>query len=305
MSWSAVIRDTGPTACHDVNVVPGADRPERAQSYDERRPVSALAGLVSSTWIQSVSADSVPHSSRSVPNGSAEFRCRVGSIPQVIGPLTAPRAEVLKPGTVIVGVRFFPGAAAAVLGVPASELVDTALDAEELWGRSAVALGEAVASAPSPQAALAVLEHQIVARLADAPAPDPLVMVAVRELMPWRVGDVGALTSSLSISERQLRRRSRAAVGLAPKPLHRMLRFQGFLALTQLAISLGRKPAADGLARLAAEAGYADQAHLTRECVRLTGLTPRAFLGETERHCGCGHDHSASFVPLLRSRAAV
>jgi AraC-like DNA-binding protein len=125
----------------------------------------------------------------------------------------------------------------------------------------------------------------------------------VRQLMPWRADGVGSLTSSLSISERQLRRRLGSAVGLAPKPLHRMLRFQGFLALTQLAISLGRRPAEEGLARLAADLGYADQAHLTRECLSLTGMTPGAFLGETERHCGCGHDHSASFMPMLRGRA--
>lgn len=59
----------------------------------------------------------------------------------------------------------------------------------------------------------------------------------------------------------------------------------------------------DGLALLAAEAGYADQPHLNRECLRLTGVSPRAFLGETEHACACGHDHAASFTPLLRSRS--
>jgi hypothetical protein len=60
-------------------------------------------------------------------------------------------------------------------------------------------------------------------------------------------------------------------------------------------MSHGRAPTEEGLGLLGAEAGYADQSHLTRECVRLTGLSPGAFLGETERHCGCGHDHAASF----------
>jgi AraC-like DNA-binding protein len=113
-----------------------------------------------------------------------------------------------------------------------------------------------------------------------------------------------SLTSSLYISERQLRRRCQAAVGLAPKPLHRMLRFQRFLALAQHAIAQGRGATEEGLAMLAAEAGYADQPHLTRECLRLTGASPRAFLGEAEHQCGCGHDHAASFAPLLRSRPA-
>ena len=106
----------------------------------------------------------------------------------------------------------------------------------------------------------------------------------------------------MHISERQLRRRFQTATGLAPKPLHRVLRFQRFHALAQHAIASGAAPAEDGIARLAAEAGYADQPHLNRECLRLTGASPGALLGEAEDHCGCGHDHAASFVPVLRAR---
>jgi transcriptional regulator GlxA family with amidase domain len=202
----------------------------------------------------------------------------------------------------VVGLRFRPGAAPAALDLPASELLDLAVEADELWGRSAVALAERVDGAASPTKALAGLQRHIVGRLGDAPGPDPLVLEAVRQLMPWRRAEVGSLTSSLFLSERQLRRRFQAAIGLAPKALHRTLRFQGFLALAQEAIASGRPPTSDGLAGLAAEAGYADQPHLTRECMRLTGVTPRTFLRQTELSCGCGHDHAASFAPMLRSR---
>ena len=116
--------------------------------------------------------------------------------------------------------------------------------------------------------------------------------------------DVTSLIASLHISETQLRRRCRTAIGLAPKALHRMLRFQGFLALVQQAIAQGRAPTDDGLALLALRAGYADQPHLTRECVRLTGVSPRVFLAETQQACACGHDHSASFAPMLRAETA-
>jgi AraC-like DNA-binding protein len=271
------------------------------QSYVERAPVPALAGLVSSVWIQQVAPDSEPYTHRNIPNGGVELLCQVGAVPRAVGPLTGALVEVLEPGTTVVGVRFHPGAAPSVLGLPASALVDLTLEMDELWGRSGVALGDLVDAAPSPEAALGVLQERLVDRLADATAPDPLVSEAVRQLR-WRTEDVGSLTSSLYISERQLRRRCQAAVGLAPKPLHRMLRFQGFLALAQHAIAQGKAPTDDGLAMFAAEAGYADQAHLSRECVRLTGVTPRTFLGETEHTCACGHDHAASFAPLLRSR---
>ena len=280
----------------------GVDGPgPGGQSYVERPPVPALAGLVSSVWIQQVAPDAKPYTQRNIPNGGVELLWSGGAVPRVVGPLTRPLVEVLAPGTTVVGVRFHPGAAPSVLGLPTSELVDLTLETEELWGRSAVALGELLNPAASPEEALAGLQRHIVARLPDAEPLDPLVSEAVRQLMPWRTDEVGSLTASLYVSERHLRRRFQATVGLAPKPLHRMLRFQGFLALAQHAIAQGKAPTDDGLALLAAEAGYADQPHLNRECLRLTGVSPRTFLGDVEQACGCGHDHAASFAPLLRS----
>jgi AraC-like DNA-binding protein len=274
-----------------------------AQSYVERPPIPALAGVVSSVWIQQVAADAPPYVQRNIPSGGVELVCRVGFDPRVIGPLTGAFVDVLEPGTTVVGMRFHPGAAAAVLEMPASELVDVAVTADELWGRSAAALADSAAAA-SPEDALAGLQRHVAARLSATAGPDPLIAEAVRRLR-WHTNDVGSLTSALHISERQLRRRCQAATGLAPKPLHRMLRFQRFLSLAQHAIASGVPPAGDGLARLAAEAGYADQPHLNRECLRLTGASPGAFLGEAEHHCGCGHDHAASFMPMLRARPSV
>ena len=271
------------------------------QSYVERPPVAALADVVSSVWIQQVAGDAEPYVHRHVPNGAVELLCAIGSAPRVVGPLTEPLVEVLEPGTTVVGLRFVPGAAPAATGMPASEVVGLALDAGEVWGRSAVALGEAVDAAASPGEALAAVQRHVLDRVAGGEGPDPLISEAVRRLMPWRGHDVTSLTASLYISETQLRRRCRAAVGLAPKVLHRMLRFQGFLALVQHAIAQGRAPSDDGLALLAVRAGYADQSHLTRECVRLTGESPRAFVAQTQHTCACGHDHSASFTPVLRA----
>ena len=93
---------------------------------------------------------------------------------------------------------------------------------------------------------------------------DPLARAAALGMAApgARVDELGA---ALGVSERQLRRRFADAVGYGPKTLARILRFQRFLTL-----------AADGgeLARLALPAGYADQAHLTRETRRLSGRTP-------------------------------
>jgi AraC-like DNA-binding protein len=300
------------------------------QTYIERPPIPALEGIVSSVWIQQVGSGAPPYVQRNIPSGAVELVCQLGREPRVVGPLTGALVEVLEPGTTVVGLRFAPGAAARVLGLPASELVDLAVDARDVWGAAsgrsaqrvatraarAAATGSASASASgrfaltdladpdaSPERLLADVQLLVAARLADAAGPDPLVAEAVR-LLRWSTDDVASLISSLHISERQLRRRVQAATGLAPKPLHRVLRFQRFHALAQQAIASGAAPAGDGIARLAAEAGYADQPHLNRECVRLTGASPGAFLGEAHEHCGCGHDHSASFLPVLQARPA-
>ena len=133
--------------------------------------------------------------------------------------------------------------------------------------------------------------------LTDAPEPDPIASEAVRLLRPGRTHDVTSLPTELYISESQLRRRLQDATGFAPKVLHRMLRFQGFLALAQRYEQPSRE-----LARLAADAGYTDQSHLTRESANLAGLSPQTLLRNTERYCGPTHDHAASYVPLLPAR---
>jgi AraC-like DNA-binding protein len=109
-----------------------------------------------------------------------------------------------------------------------------------------------------------MLEQALLRRRRDAQDPDALVVHALTLL--GRSGSrVAALSSELGISERQLLRRFRSAVGYGPKTADRVLRFQRFVS---------HGPGNEGLARVAAELGYSDQAHLTRECVELSGLTP-------------------------------
>ena len=263
-----------------------------SQSYRERPPAPALAAHVACVWVQEV-ADAYTH--RTVPNAAAELSCLVGGEPVVTGPRTAHALELLPPATVVVGVRFRPGGAAPLIGVPASALLDVSAPADAVIPTGA--LGERIAAAATPWAAAGELEAFLLARLAGAPAPDPLVAEAVRRL-PWRANEVTELTSSLYISERQFRRRTVEAVGLAPKAVHRILRFQAFLALAH-----GREPRGADLALLAATAGYADQSHLARESLRLAGVSPAALLRESALQCAPTHDHVASFGPLLRERA--
>jgi AraC-like DNA-binding protein len=254
------------------------------QTYDESAPVPALTGLVRTVWIQRTGSQ--PYPQRDLPTGGVELHCPVGGVPRLIGPLTRAQLQVIPPRTTIVGVRFMPGAGTPLLGVPADELVDQAVD---LWGPSAAAIGWAVADAPTPQAALLEVQRYLAGQELR---PDPVVAELVRRLMPWERTGIASLADELALSESQLRRRCLTATGVGPKALQRTLRFQGYLALAQAGFG-------SGLSDLAAETGYADHAHLTRECVRLTGVTPRELLGDKADRCDCGHDHSASYRPFL------
>ena len=276
-----------------MHEVSAAAAPGGVQSFRERVPVPSLRPYVTSVWIQRVPTDAPPYPHRTTPNASAEVVCPLGGVPALVGPRSGPAEQVVAPGTVTVGIRLRPGALAAVFRVPACELVDLTVPLDDLCGIRGAATGEAIAGAVSAGEAAAALETAVVSWATDS-VPDPVVAEAVRRLQRGQVHDVAALAASIGMSRRQLRRRAEAAAGFPPKPLHRMLRLQRFLALTR------RHDAAHaGLAVLAAQAGFADQSHLSRECLRLTGRSPGTALHEARQNCEGLHDHRASDAPLL------
>ncbi len=286
---------TKTVSCGRLDAVAPTARP--GQSYRERMPRPELAGVLSCVWLLHVPSGEPAYEHRTVPNGCVEMACALDTgMVRVAGPKRGPALERVRPGTTVVGVRFRPGAASAVLGPPAAELVDIDVDLDLVWGPSAATLGARLAESASRKDAAVLLERAIAARCAAAPGADPLVTAAVRNLQPWRAGTIGDVTGELFVSARQVRRHFKAAVGYGPKTLQRILRFQGFLALTDTGHA-GRVQ----LAQLAAAAGYADQPHLSRECSRLTGLTPRAFLNEMRHHCAPTHDHTPSYAPIRRA----
>jgi AraC-like DNA-binding protein len=178
----------------------------------------------------------------------------------VAGPDTAAFRSSAPAGTAYVALRFDSGVGPAVLGVPADAVRDQRVPLAELLGRDeAERLADRLHEGEPPGAARA-LEGWAADRLAQGPGPDPALRHVV-ELLDGglRVGDVAG---AVGLGERQLHRRSLAAFGYGPKVLARIRRLQRALALAR-----------DGtaFARTAAEAGYADQAHLAREVRALAG----------------------------------
>jgi len=269
------------------------------ESYLERPPLPGLAAVVRTVWIQRTGE--AAYVQRHLPTGGVEMHFPIGGPPRLVGPLTGPKIEVIPAHTTVVGVRFRPGAAPR-LPTMLDDLVDQQLGLAELCGRSVDRLVEAMARAGSPERALMVVQAHLRQEFRSAVRVDALVGEAVRALMPWHPVNIDTLATHLALSASQLRRRCLHAVGVSPKVLQRTLRFQGFLALAQAGATATGRRGADGMAGLAIDAGYADQAHLGRECLRLTGLTPRRLLGGSVDRCTCGHEHSASYGPFLATR---
>jgi len=235
-------------------------------TYLESAAPGPLASHACCVW--SNAAGDGDHVERVLPDGCADIVWIDGEGLAVAGPATREVLVDIPAGAAAVGVRFGPGAAGAALGVAAHELRDRNVALEDVWGAQATRLAERLAAAP-PDARLALLAAAVAARLEGARAPDPLVTRASGLLS--RGLPVSAASREVALTERHLRRRFHDAVGYGPKTLQRVMRLHRFLALAEYG------PSAE-LARVAAEAGYADQPHLTRECAELAGLPPAALL---------------------------
>jgi AraC-like DNA-binding protein len=167
-----------------------------------------------------------------------------------------------------VGVQLRPGAARALLGVPADELAGRHTPLEDLWGASVLGIRERLAECPNLERRLDVFEALLAARLPQAHALHPAVARALEQLSgASRVAD---LVNESGYSHRTFISLFRQSVGLLPKQYCRVIRFQEALRRC-----VGSQPAS--LTDVAIETGYSDQAHFNREFRELVGVTPTEY----------------------------
>ncbi|WP_051166441.1 AraC family transcriptional regulator [Amycolatopsis orientalis] len=256
--------------------------------YSESPPPRSLRRLVRCRW-----ESAEPGPKRIVPDGCVDLVAGAGQV-FVAGPDTTAWMSAFPPGARLRGLRFRPGAAAAMLGVGADELRDSRVSLADLWNRRGATLADEILSGRDLADAMAgvaaeraaavdpVVERMLAQLAAEAagsagipgrgrgtaePRPGTRAVRHVGQPSAWR--PVGP--SKAGRSERQARRLFTLAVGYGPATYRRVLRLQRAIALA---------PAATTLADLAVAAGYADQPHLTRDCRALTGLTPRVCFGK-------------------------
>ncbi|BCJ51990.1 AraC family transcriptional regulator [Actinoplanes sp. NBRC 14428] len=189
--------------------------------------------------------------SRILPDGCLDVIWQDGRV-YVAGPDTTAQVVSAPAGSRLFALRFADGAGPGVLGVPADELTDRRVPLDDLLPSAVVReLGEA----EDPAAAL----EEFARRRWRTPER---AMVAVAA--GTRAGaPVGAIADACGLSPRHLQRRCRAAFGYGPKTLARIVRMQ-----TAVGLARRGRPFAD----VSVAAGYADQAHLSREVKALAGV---------------------------------
>ena len=260
-------------------------------AYREFQPHPALATRVRLIWIYESSAtDSADELQRIVPDGYPELLLHFGDCFSEIGidgklyrqarlmfAGQISRPLMLRSGASagVIGVRFWPHAAGALLQIPMTELVDHRLDLDTLWGGLAASLVDETWAAQNSTERVRVVERFLLRRLpSDAIAPPDAALSCCVDMLDATDGriSVDALASAVNLSARQIQRRFLHEIGIPPRLLASIFRFRRVFDLVEQS-SNTNAPWTDA----ALSAGYFDQAHMIRDFKRFAGQSPQAF----------------------------
>jgi AraC-like DNA-binding protein len=254
--------------------------------YTEFHPGAPLNRLVECVWtLSSPSPVTEAQVERILPDGCVELILNFGSritqhsdsktsiqprnflVGQMTGPiLISPAGDVD-----LLGVRFRPGGAFPFLRIPMSEITEQVV---ELGSLSSV-LEARLLSACDVAASSAGRVEKVVASLAKSlPVIQDVNLMSLAEVVvnSGGVRSVDHLAQDAGISCRQLERRFLQGVGLGPKLLSRILRFQQVFRAFERADN--------SWAAVALECGYYDQAHLIRDFNQFAGQSPKVLFAD-------------------------
>jgi AraC-like DNA-binding protein len=241
---------------------------------------------------------------RIVPNGQAhlmvnlaedEFRTYHGDQAETVhrlsgavlaGPHRQPTVLDTQEQCWLAAVEFRGGGAGSFFSFPMTEVSDQVVCLEDVWGLDGRRLRERLLEAATPESKLHVLEEILLEHF--TPRSDPSLLAALDALQHGM--SVARVADHLGLSSRTLTRRVSAQAGLTPKRYARVQRLQRVLCAVR------HSPAADWCS-LAADHGYADQAHLIHEFRDLAGITPAAYRPHSPQR--------SNHIPIRLARSAA
>jgi AraC-like DNA-binding protein len=249
-----------------------------AAIYDETRPPADLRDVVACLWLRVVRGVDVGQPSPIIPDGCGDLMIYDDAPPIVAGTDATTRWVTIGTGTVIIGVRFRPGSIRAVLGCPATTILNRTVLLSDL-SAGAHRLHERLLLARSVRQRQGVLADWIRSALRGNTLVDRRVRAACRLLMTDPNLDISTLADRFEWNVRTARRDFHGACGYGPKHFQRIMRIHR-------AIRASHEPLRANLVDVAFAAGYADQAHMTRDFRDITGFTPAQHLSTTRPEFG-------------------
>jgi AraC-like DNA-binding protein len=242
----------------------------KAESRYEEHPISCREAAVAAVCTWSGQAGWARRF-RLLPDGCADLFWD-GEALAALAPSRFARASRLQSHGRTAGLRLRAGLAGAVLGVPLRSLPNGPVRLAMPWGALGELAERRLARATSLSEQRAIIEQIVACRLDDGDEPDDVVVEAANALKSPDVS-IADVARSSGLGERELRRRFASHVGMGPKAFQLTARFAELVRRLPDLVA-GRT----SIAALASELGYADQAHMTRECLRISGSTPGALV---------------------------
>ena len=259
--------------------------------YREYRVPAPLGAVVECVWfLRGAASPQEDLTQRVLPDGCIELIIHLGDAFESIGEGGAPtrqasslvvglltRPLVLRPPACVetIGIRFRPGGAYPFVSLPLAELTDTTISLDDLWGASSRGFIDRLTNARDEMARLDIITQALTARLIahdHEHERDPLIDVVVASLVRTAgCAGIADLADRAGVTTRHLQRRFQDRVGVSPKVLARILRFQNTLRHREATTAIE-------WAHVAVACGYADQSHLIREYAALAGETPASLI---------------------------
>src|SRR5688572_6634145 len=256
--------------------------------YAEFPPVPRLAAIVDRLWTLSGEAAALGADTQPVlPDGRPELILHFGDAfervhadghverqPGLIFAGQLMSQLLLRPTGMIriLGVRFHPYGAAALIDAPQHELAGLTIGVDALARPLGKALEQLRESTSDLDVAVSGVQH-VLLRWIDPDRIDPRVRCAVETICRHRgLVSVDDVAAGVSLTRRHLERKFLSAVGMAPKRLARITRFQHALRFLENSAGASRGT------HTAATCGYADQAHFIRDFRDLAGCAPGEHL---------------------------
>jgi len=188
----------------------------------------------------------------------------------VVGATMRPRWYAPAPGSRFFGIAFRPGGFQACFGIPADIVTERILALDALLPAAIVQRWrECCMAADGVPGLLQAARWLLTAMAPPSGSARFLPVLPLASLLQ----PVSGLSASLGMSTRQFERRFLASHGVPLRDYRRLARFSGSLA--RLMAQPARRP---GLAALAQDAHYSDQAHFSRDFQQFIGATPSAYL---------------------------